>query len=193
MRALRTWANDPTTDMRRLPPLEEESFDPETWQEFMTHVMSAIQQMFDRWSEAFARAQERARDPHELASVLVAFRGNLARWPELARHEGLPPPVRDALMRSAVEEITRFQTQLDKAYAESAGRGSTGDYSTRNELLLVVRRTPLSACLDYVNVDGKMVPPRPAESSRTTSMGNGDRARPTEPPRRSSRRIVRPI
>jgi hypothetical protein len=181
---LRAWAKEPErTPLDGLPALDDSTFTPDTYGRFVDHVLDAMRQANERWHRGLSRAWETSATPHELAREMVALRITLARRLQLARHPGLPGPIRDSLLAGLRGDIERYQTETEDAVRNQRS-ATTVDSSWRDQMLAVVRENSFLAVLDY-DVSGR----RP----QAAPLPERDPYTPIAAPARPSYRRIVPI
>ncbi len=146
---LRAWAQDPeTVSLLELPVLDESTFTPDTYRRLIDHLLAAMRAANDRWHEGLTRAWSNASTPFELAAEMVSLRTTLARRLQLAKHPGLPEPIRTALHEGLAKDIQRYQREAEEAVSRQRSATSL-DSRTRDQLLAVVRENSFVAVLGY--------------------------------------------
>jgi hypothetical protein len=144
---LRTWRVEPeTTSLDGLPAVSEETFDRATFQLFTAQLSDAIAAFMKRWDGLLHAAFARAHDPHALAVELVGLRRALRPRLALARHPGLPEPIRTALADGLSADLASIQQQLEDVVRAQSARGSV-DLTAADAMLRIVRDNPLTGVL----------------------------------------------
>lgn len=136
---LRRWAIDPAVDLGDLPPLAVDSFTPETYRRFLSHLHTAIAGLMEAWRAQLTRDLGASHDEHDLARALVGLRLLLARRLELAHHPSFPPEISTALWDASVRDVQEIQRQLEVEIVrprDGAARAS----STQERQLQLVRK-----------------------------------------------------
>lgn len=146
VRALKAWVTDPSVRLEDLPPLTEETYDPQTYSRLFAHMRGCIDELMDAWSDLLTRALSRATDEHELGRELVNLRPLLARRAALSRLPNLPEEVRKILHEDTVRSITELQSELEKVLGDP-GQGARIDRAAADRLVAVARATPLTEAL----------------------------------------------
>lgn len=146
--ALRRWADDSSATLAGLPTLTEESLPPVAYQRLLRHIRETVDTVGRAAADQLSRDLAAACDAHEIEKAMVAVRPALLRRLELARHPGLPQQFRDAFEKSAVEDISRLQQDVEKAMSTSSNRYGS-DRTERERSLRAVRETSLLAVLKH--------------------------------------------
>lgn len=194
VRALRVWATDPTVRLEELPPLTEDTYDPQTYARLITHLQRSVDELMENWKDLLTRALSRIADEHELGRELIALRAPLARRAALARLPNLPGEIRRILHDDAVRAITELQSELENILGDP-GRGARIDRAAADRLVAVARAAPLTEAFTMTVVaDGDRYRPGAtiATPERPPLVASGPDTRPA--PRRSrwSHRVIDP-
>ncbi|WJZ01372.1 hypothetical protein [Corynebacterium freiburgense] len=144
---IREWAEDSTVSLALLPPLTDESFNPPTFKRLLKHIDRALSAVDTRWNESLQKALSTANSLHEFELALVQSRALLARRIQLCKHPSLPDVIRTSLLQDARAKIQDWQNQLETSVARASSRSSI-DNREREQLLNLVRKSPLTAVLD---------------------------------------------
>lgn len=193
---LRAWARDPRTPLDRLPDLAVETFTPDTYARLLDHFNQALSASLERWRSALHALVAGARTPAELAAGLVDLRHTLARSVQLVSHPGLPPEIRDVLVRSNRSDIERYQREFEDAIGRQARTGHALN-GEADHMLALVREHSFVAVLDRdLRWDGQELRgaaaslPEPAPTAPTGGMPLLPAPARPAPGRRSYRRIT---
>lgn len=138
---LRRWAVDPSVDLRALPPLAVDSFTPETYQRFLSHLHTAIAGLMETWQAQLTRDIGAAHDEHDLARALVSLRLLLARRLELARHPSFPPEMSSALWDASVRDVHEIQRQLEEEIVRPRGGAARASSAQERQLHLIKKHS----------------------------------------------------
>lgn len=167
VRTLRAWAVDPTTSLSHLPPLQDDTFTPQTYERLMVYIMEALESVSGRWAEQLGRALSTWSSPFELAHELIQLRSGLARRVQLSSHPSLPPGIRNALVTDSRRAVERYQRELEEGVREALSR-SRLPRADREHVLRVVAENSFVQILDMaVSQDGsrQTVEPLPVVQS----------------------------
>lgn len=148
VRALRAWRRDPVTDLSHLPPLDETSFPPATYQRFLNHLNDAINEFMKRWQSQLSTSLGASTEDHARARALVDARVGLAQRLQLARHPSFPDSIREALVTQATADIRNLQAQLEDDAANVVAVSSASNRPQREATLRLIRDNSLTAVLD---------------------------------------------
>lgn len=195
VRALRSWRQDPLTEMRQLPPLDASSFPPATYQRFVNHLNSAINDFMKRWQAQLSSMLGAATSDHARARALIDARVGLVERLNLARHPGLPEEVRKQLTMQAESDIRSLQAQLETEATHVVAVSSSSNRPQREATLRLIRDNALTAVLEPgFSLDGTI---NDSEFQRADSVAQA--AQEASPavlqdfvPRRPKRRIFDP-
>lgn len=192
---LRTWRDNPATDLSALPPLDSASFTPATYARLLAHLQQALQAMTDAWSRRLQTAIDRAgSDSHELGRALVQLRAELARRIQLARHPGWPSEIATELERGAANDIRDLQAQLERLVRSAPTARGGSDRDTVEAQLRVLRENSFTAILDPgFDLDRlfRVVGADSSEDSMNPSpVVEGSPSSPDPAPARTPRRVI---
>lgn len=149
VRALRAWVTDPSVRLEDLPPLAEDTYDPQTYARLFNHMQKSIDQLMENWKDMLTRALSRVTNEHELGRELVALRPPLARRASLARLPNLPGEIRRLLHEETVRTINELQSELEEILGDP-GKGARIDRAAADRLVAVARAAPLTEALSMI-------------------------------------------
>lgn len=154
---LREWADNPQTSLDELPPLDEETFTPATYQRLMKHLIDSVNAVSSRWVEALDRTFVQVESPSELGAALVSLRSVLARRAQLATHASLPEPVREVLVESMRLDLERAQAHIEEAIRRNHSAARMDSVFT-DQMLQVLRDNRFTTVLEYTftDADGRL-------------------------------------
>lgn len=190
--SLRAWRNDPFVDLHGLPPIDESSFPPSTYQRFLRHLNDAINSFMKVWSTRLSAALAEAHDSHELGRALVDARRGLACRLALARHPSFPEHIRQQLVEQAVTDIQDLQKQMEDRAAQRGGSTSSIARAEIEESLRIVRSNAFTAVLDPNFAAEPAAASSAASAADQTDHRGNPQARADRPLgiRRPARRVV---
>lgn len=148
VKALRAWRHDSITDLDHLPPLDEASFPPATYQRFLNHLNEAINEFMKRWQLQLSAALGSATDDHARARALVDSRVGLVQRLKLAQHPSFPEKIREQLLTQAAMDIKGLQAQLEEDALHVVAASSVSARPQREATLRLIRDNALTAVLD---------------------------------------------
>lgn len=183
---LRRWSANPSTSLTALPPLDETTFTPNTYDLLFKHLTAAIQSVMDQWNTKLQKMWDENPDDFTIGQRMVELRVYLRRRVELCGHPSLPERVRDQLTSQTRTDIERIQRELEDSVRRLPQRGAATQ-SQADALLGVVRENSFVGVLN-----GPAEAPEKPKPGRIAQMtGRGRSKQPPRPPKRG-RRIVDP-
>lgn len=145
---LRAWSADARTPLEDLPPLQDDSFTPETYRRLVEHITAALQAVTEGWLAALQRAVSRAATPFELGHELVSLRARLARRVQLSTHPALPPGLRAVLEKDVRDAVAQYQRELEEAVRRQTSKARL-DHASSERFLRVVRENSFASVLGF--------------------------------------------
>lgn len=129
-----------------LPPLRDDTYDPETFARLGVHLRTAREAAVTRWAEQLDGALTRWHSTHELARDLIQLRSGLARFVQLSNHPSLPPAWLKIFSEDAARSVARLQRELEENVEKSLRRGAWSR-TQHDEILRTVRDNSLLGTL----------------------------------------------
>lgn len=167
VRTLRAWSSDPTTSLSHLPPLQDDTFTPQTYERLMKYITEALEGVSERWVEQLGLALSTWSSPFELAHELIQLRSGLARRVQLSSHPSLPPGIRNVLLADSRRAVERYQRELEEGVRDALSR-SRLPRADKEHVLRVVAENSFVRILDMAvsqNGSRQTVEPLPVVQS----------------------------
>ncbi|QGF23381.1 hypothetical protein [Raineyella fluvialis] len=164
---LRAWSSDPTISLSHLPPLQDDTYTPQTYERLMVYITEALEAVSARWVDQLGRALSTWGSPFDLAHELIQLRAGLARRVQLSSHPSLPPGIRTVLLADSRRTVERYQRELEEGVREGLSRGRL-PRADQEHVLRVVAENSFVRVLDMaVSQDGsrQTVAPLPVVQS----------------------------
>lgn len=157
---LRAWSRDTSVSLDSLPPLNQDSFSPTTYNRVLDHMITAIGTMMRGWSDSFTRdwnAALGAGDLHGAEAALVEARRRLLPRLTLANHPGLPERIRTALMTGLRKDVESIQKQLEEDMQDVSRFTTPTMRQQQEQLVRLVRTNSMARIFDGGYVDGSAI------------------------------------
>ncbi|PZU33820.1 MAG: hypothetical protein DI576_06195 [Actinomyces sp.] len=157
---LRAWSRDTSVSLDSLPPLNQDSFSPTTYNRVLDHMITAIGTMMRGWSDSFTRdwnAALGAGDLHGAEVALVEARRRLLPRLTLANHPGLPEKIRTALMTGLRKDVESIQKQLEEDMQDVSRFTTPTMRQQQEQLVRLVRTNSMERIFDGGYVDGSAI------------------------------------
>ena len=157
---LRAWSRDTSVSLDSLPPLNQDSFSPTTYNRVLDHMITAIGTMMRGWSDSFTRdwnAALGAGDLHGAEVALVEARRRLLPRLTLANHPGLPEKIRTALMTGLRKDVESIQKQLEEDMQDVSRFTTPTMRQQQEQLVRLVRTNSMARIFDGGYVDGSAI------------------------------------
>lgn len=157
---LRAWSRDTSVSLDSLPPLNQDSFSPTTYNRVLDHMITAIGTMMREWNDSFTRdwnAALGARDLHGAEAALVEARRRLLPRLTLANHPGLPERIRTALMTGLRKDVESIQKQLEEDMQDVSRFTTPTMRQQQEQLVRLVRTNSMARIFDGGYVDGSAI------------------------------------
>ena len=157
---LRAWSRDTSVSLDSLPPLNQDSFSPTTYNRVLDHIITAIGTMMRGWSDSFTRdwnAALGAGDLHGAEVALVEARRRLLPRLTLANHPGLPEKIRTALMTGLRKDVESIQKQLEEDMQDVSRFTTPTMRQQQEQLVRLVRTNSMERIFDGGYVDGSAI------------------------------------
>ena len=157
---LRAWSRDTSVSLDSLPPLNQDSFSPTTYNRVLDHMITAIGTMMRGWSDSFTRdwnAALGAGDLHGAEVALVEARRRLLPRLTLANHPGLPERIRTALMTGLRKDVESIQKQLEEDMQDVSRFTTPTMRQQQEQLVRLVRTNSMARIFDGGYVDGSAI------------------------------------
>ena len=157
---LRAWSRDTSVSLDSLPPLNQDSFSPTTYNRVLDHMITAIGTMMRGWNDSFTRdwnAALGAGDLHGAEVALVEARRRLLPRLTLANHPGLPEKIRTALMTGLRKDVESIQKQLEEDMQDVSRFTTPTMRQQQEQLVRLVRTNSMARIFDGGYVDGSAI------------------------------------
>lgn len=157
---LRAWSRDTSVSLDSLPPLNQDSFSPTTYNRVLDHMITAIGTMMRGWNDSFTRdwnAALGAGDLHGAEVALVEARRRLLPRLTLANHPGLPERIRTALMTGLRKDVESIQKQLEEDMQDVSRFTTPTMRQQQEQLVRLVRTNSMARIFDGGYVDGSAI------------------------------------
>ena len=157
---LRAWSRDTSVSLDSLPPLNQDSFSPTTYNRVLDHMITAIGTMMRGWNDSFTRdwnAALGAGDLQGAEAALVEARRRLLPRLTLANHPGLPERIRTALMTGLRKDVESIQKQLEEDMQEVSRFTTPTMRQQQEQLVRLVRTNSMARIFDGGYVDGSAI------------------------------------
>ena len=157
---LRAWSRDTSVSLDSLPPLNQDSFSPTTYNRVLDHMITAIGTMMRGWNDSFTRdwnAALGAWDLHGAEAALVEARRRLLPRLTLANHPGLPERIRTALMTGLRKDVESIQKQLEEDMQDVSRFTTPTVRQQQEQLVRLVRTNSMARNFDGGYVDGSAI------------------------------------
>lgn len=157
---LRAWSRDTSVSLDSLPPLNQDSFSPTTYNRVLDHMITAIGTMMREWNDSFTRdwnAALGAGDLHGAEAALVEARRRLLPRLTLANHPGLPERIRTALMTGLRKDVESIQKQLEEDMQDVSRFTTPTMRQQQEQLVRLVRTNSMARIFDGGYVDGSAI------------------------------------
>lgn len=157
---LRAWSRDTSISLDSLPPLNQDSFSPTTYNRVLDHMITAIGTMMRGWNDSFTRdwsAALGAGDLHGAEAALVEARRRLLPRLTLANHPGLPERIRTALMTGLRKDVESIQKQLEEDMQDVSRFTTPTMRQQQEQMVRLVRANSLLHIFDGGYVDGSAI------------------------------------
>ena len=157
---LRAWSRDTSVSLDSLPPLNQDSFSPTTYNRVLDHMITAIGTMMREWNDSFTRdwnAALGAGDLHGTEAALVEARRRLLPRLTLANHPGLPERIRTALMTGLRKDVESIQKQLEEDMQDVSRFTTPTMRQQQEQLVRLVRTNSMARIFDGGYVDGSAI------------------------------------
>ena len=157
---LRAWSRDTSVSLDSLPPLNQDSFSPTTYNRVLDHMITAIGTMMRGWNDSFTRdwnAALGAGDLHGAEAALVEARRRLLPRLTLANHPGLPERIRTALMTGLRKDVESIQKQLEEDMQDVSRFTTPTMRQQQEQLVRLVRTNSMARIFDGGYVDGSAI------------------------------------
>ena len=157
---LRAWSRDTSVSLDSLPPLNQDSFSPTTYNRVLDHMITAIGTMMRGWNDSFTRdwnAALGAGDLHGAEAALVEPRRRLLPRLTLANHPGLPERIRTALMTGLRKDVESIQKQLEEDMQDVSRFTTPTMRQQQEQLVRLVRTNSMARIFDGGYVDGSAI------------------------------------
>ena len=157
---LRAWSRDTSVSLDSLPPLDQDSFSPTTYNRVLDHMITAIGTMMRGWNDSFTRdwnAALGAGDLHGAEAALVEARRRLLPRLTLANHPGLPERIRTALMTGLRKDVESIQKQLEEDMQDVSRFTTPTMRQQQEQLVRLVRTNSMARIFDGGYVDGSAI------------------------------------
>lgn len=157
---LRAWSRDTSISLDSLPPLNQDSFSPTTYNRVLDHMITAIGTMMRGWNDSFTRdwsAALGAGDLHGAEAALVEARRRLLPRLTLANHPGLPERIRTALMTGLRKDVESIQKQLEEDMQDVSRFTTPTMRQQQEQLVRLVRTNSMARIFDGGYVDGSAI------------------------------------
>ena len=157
---LRAWSRDTSVSLDSLPPLNQDSFSPTTYNRVLDHIITAVGTMMRGWNDSFTRdwnAALGAGDLHGAEAALVEARRRLLPRLTLANHPGLPEKIRTALMTGLRKDVESIQKQLEEDMQDVSRFTTPTMRQQQEQLVRLVRTNSMARIFDGGYVDGSAI------------------------------------
>lgn len=157
---LRAWSRDTSVSLDSLPPLNQDSFSPTTYNRVLDHIITAVGTMMRGWNDSFTRdwnAALGAGDLHGAEVALVEARRRLLPRLTLANHPGLPEKIRTALMTGLRKDVESIQKQLEEDMQDVSRFTTPTMRQQQEQLVRLVRTNSMARIFDGGYVDGSAI------------------------------------
>ena len=157
---LRAWSRDTSVSLDSLPPLNQDSFSPTTYNRVLDHIITAVGTMMRGWNDSFTRdwnAALGAGDLHGAEVALVEARRRLLPRLTLANHPGLPEKIRTALMTGLRKDVESIQKQLEEDMQDVSRFTTPTVRQQQEQLVRLVRTNSMARIFDGGYVDGSAI------------------------------------
>lgn len=157
---LRAWSRDTSVSLDSLPPLNQDSFSPTTYNRVLDHIITAVGTMMRGWNDSFTRdwnAALGAGDLHGAEVALVEARRRLLPRLTLANHPGLPEKIRTALMTGLRKDVESIQKQLEEDMQDVSRFTTPTMRQQQEQLVHLVRTNSMARIFDGGYVDGSAI------------------------------------
>lgn len=157
---LRAWSRDTSVSLDSLPPLNQDSFSPTTYNRVLDHIITAVGTMMRGWNDSFTRdwnAALGAGDLHGAEAALVEARRRLLPRLTLANHPGLPERIRTALMTGLRKDVESIQKQLEEDMQDVSRFTTPTMRQQQEQLVRLVRTNSMARIFDGGYVDGSAI------------------------------------
>lgn len=157
---LRAWSRDTSVSLDSLPPLNQDSFSPTTYNRVLDHIITAVGTMMRGWNDSFTRdwnAALGAGDLHGAEVALVEARRRLLPRLTLANHPGLPEKIRTALMTGLRKDVESIQKQLEEDMQDVSRFTTPTMRQQQEQLVRLVRTNSMERIFDGGYVDGSAI------------------------------------
>ena len=157
---LRAWSRDTSVSLDSLPPLNQDSFSPTTYNRVLDHIITAVGTMMRGWNDSFTRdwnAALGAGDLHGAEAALVEARRRLLPRLTLANHPGLPEKIRTALMTGLRKDVESIQKQLEEDMQDVSRFTTPTVRQQQEQLVRLVRTNSMARIFDGGYVDGSAI------------------------------------
>ena len=157
---LRAWSRDTSVSLDSLPPLNQDSFSPTTYNRVLDHIITAVGTMMRGWSDSVTRdwnAALGAGDLHGAEVALVEARRRLLPRLTLANHPGLPEKIRTALMTGLRKDVESIQKQLEEDMQDVSRFTTPTMRQQQEQLVRLVRTNSMARIFDGGYVDGSAI------------------------------------
>ena len=157
---LRAWSRDTSVSLDSLPPLNQDSFSPTTYNRVLDHIITAVGTMMRGWNDSFTRdwnAALGAGDLHGAEVALVEARRRLLPRLTLANHPGLPERIRTALMTGLRKDVESIQKQLEEDMQDVSRFTTPTMRQQQEQLVRLVRTNSMARIFDGGYVDGSAI------------------------------------
>ena len=157
---LRAWSRDTSVSLDSLPPLNQDSFSPTTYNRVLDHIITAVGTMMRGWNDSFTRdwnAALGAGDLHGAEVALVEARRRLLPRLTLANHPGLPEKIRTSLMTGLRKDVESIQKQLEEDMQDVSRFTTPTMRQQQEQLVRLVRTNSMARIFDGGYVDGSAI------------------------------------
>ena len=157
---LRAWSRDTSVSLDSLPPLNQDSFSPTTYNRVLDHIITAVGTMMRGWNDSFTRdwnAALGAGDLHGAEVALVEARRRLLPRLTLANHPGLPEKIRTSLMTGLRKDVESIQKQLEEDMQDVSRFTTPTVRQQQEQLVRLVRTNSMARIFDGGYVDGSAI------------------------------------
>ena len=157
---LRAWSRDTSVSLDSLPPLNQDSFSPTTYNRVLDHIITAVGTMMRGWNDSFTRdwnAALGAGDLHGAEVALVEARRRLLPRLTLANHPGLPEKIRTSLMTGLRKDVESIQKQLEEDMQDVSRFTTPTMRQQQEQLVRLVRTNSMERIFDGGYVDGSAI------------------------------------
>ena len=120
-RFLERWAEGDDAGMGTLPDIDPALLQADTLDRLVRRIVDALSQRLQAWADALVRDLSSAGDEFSAGRALTQARAGLRNIRLLARHPGLPEPLRDRLLELVDGQVRSMQESLEDQLTRSAG------------------------------------------------------------------------